>query len=155
MKVLLLSFILIFVSASGFAFRGGSGTVGPGNPAAIFCDQVGGEVKILRTPKWHEYSVCLLGEAIVETFTLYSHVYKPNSQMAINVYLEGSMHPAPNGEEYCLHVDGQVEVMRDSQGHSVRLCQFSDGSLIEAETLFRGPLSPKNQKLNEFLKSLK
>lgn len=151
-KVLVMS-ILTFVSAVGFAY-GGSGTVGVGNPAASFCEDVAKGTSVLVTTNRGQILLCELKGARVDQWTLYRELDLQINQKALAVFM---LHPKPNltgtaeaAVRYCEQVNGVPKPGSTSTGNTV-LCFFSDYSVIDAETLLRGPQAEENKMLVELL----
>lgn len=104
--------------------------------------------------------LCRIDEARVGALALFLHLHPERvSPFATEIYLE---HPkcesnnCQNAELYCEQVGGQVvksyrSSFGEPQNQSFKLCQFSDNSYIETETLWRGPGDPGNFKLNQIL----
>ncbi len=149
MKSVFLLSIITFAATLAFGV-GGSGTVGPGNPAAITCQQVGGKDLVIEDQNGNQSSLCAVGQAMIETWTLYREVKIQEQQQAIQVFLShpeakqfGSAHQA---KEYCKYVGGQSEDAKALlTNQMINLCNFPDGSQIEAITLWRGPQAESNQ----------
>lgn len=151
------AFVLSILSLlSSISFAGGAGTVGPGNPATIFCSGLEATSIPIKYSNGNEARLCAVGGAVVEEFTLMKELKYKVHQEALAVFAEHPHAQDFNGEnassQYCLEMGGTLEVVLDrSNDNSIDLCSFSDGSAIEVETLYRGPSSAKNKKLMKLL----
>lgn len=53
---------------------------------------------------------------------------------------------------YCQKAGGHYEIGALADGNQIGLCKFSDNSVIEAWTLWSGPMAPENAQLMNVLK---
>ena len=151
------SILSIFSFVSSLAVAGGAGTVGPGNPSAQLCSDLKGTTEYVKDQKGNDLALCVLDGAYVGQWTLFRHLKNKNHQLALEIF---SGHPeARNLDEanpagdYCTRVGGKISFGLDGDENKIGLCNFSDGSMIEAWTLLQGPKAPANKKLFQLIDS--
>lgn len=156
MKTMLIA-LMSLSTLSAFAHEGGGSTAGVPNPSGLLCKSLGGTGVPLKDKDGNEYSACAFGRAQIDSWTLYGNASR-RPQEAVETFLK---HPEvvlssgrsdgpigmPNpAAVYCTKVGGQLFMLEDADGQG-DFCKFSDGSMIEEWTLFRGPADTANAKL--------
>ncbi len=147
-----------------FDSEGGSSTVGPANPAAIMCVRVGGK-NISMESEAGALSFCQVGEAFIGNWTLFDafHAKYFNDEnieqsAAVSAYLSksesekilGTIAESPSIEQatsLCMQLGGYVITPLPTKKSLLLACRFSDNSIIELMTLFRGPKAKGNKVL--------
>ncbi len=155
MTKFLTGLLAIIALQNASALTGSEGTGGVGNPASIFCVSKSGKHEVV-TENAGQFSLCRIGTAAIEEWTL---LYSVKDQtIAAQVFMQ---HPTPTpvglcdaqhlAECYCREVGGALKVVNDLEQKEVKLCRFSDNSIIETTTLFLGPDHESNLILVEIL----
>ena len=122
------------------------------NPSSLFCGEVGGTQK-------PGMEGCYFGlESGIGAWTLWRHFHEKNEkQMAVEAYfgrLKKTTPAGPTLEQSCNSFGGKFKLERPTDGGIAQpICEFSDGSEIDADTLKNGPEHAKNSKLTKLLSS--
>lgn len=142
-----LTFLLISTMLYLNANAGGGSSIGPANPASVTCERLGGGWRILEDAGQNQWGFCQFGNAVIEQWTLYRHRTE-SASLATKAFLRADstpMNPSlPNpADRKCGFLGGQVKRWSGSLGYPttspVILCQFYDGSIVDAWALVRGP----------------
>ena len=115
---------LIFTTLLITAFQaqaGGGSSVGPGNPASINCEKLGGQIEIINTPQGQ------VGMCNVEEWLLFREMYARGLTKDHHYGPGGMPNPASVN---CLDVGGTVRIVNEPNGQ-VGYC------IVEEWTLFR------------------
>jgi putative hemolysin len=158
-KRVAISLAMLAVSAPA-AMAGSSSSGGVPNPASAWCEGNGGKLALIDS-ELGTIGVCTLDRAIVEEWTFYRATGSNGTTLAteafarrlhlLDLFSAESLAQLPNpASVYCGKVGGNVEILRTSEGE-VGFCKFSDNSMIEEWTLFRGPAAEGNEKLAHLL----
>ena len=91
--------------------------------------------------------LCRFGEAAISAESFSLHL-KGESSRALDAYLKSS------SGSLCANSNGSPFVSKDSNGREFHLCEFSDGSYIEASTLERGSAHILNEALTKALEKV-
>ncbi|GIL18685.1 MAG: hypothetical protein BroJett040_24360 [Oligoflexia bacterium] len=141
MKNRILFFAGILLSTQVFAM---------GNPAAVFCEDVArGEYVIHSDAKGNQSGVCVIGEAVVSGWTLFSASRldkegNPKTEKAkINLAMKALIQ-----QKTCVQAKGRVQKLVGDNNQVLLMCNFSDNSSISVDTL---KLDKGNQSRNEVL----
>lgn len=163
LRAIQITFILGAGLASN-AFAGGSSTVGPGNPIAIYCVKSGG--------KYSPAGYCSFGKANINVWTLRTdsptiavtqffnatenHAKEEEAARNGHANIDYASFPAP--EVYCRALGGKINFLtklddsETDQVQGIETCLFSDQSEIGISTLFKGDIDPENSELARVLK---
>jgi putative hemolysin len=109
------------------------------NPLAIFCEKEGGKYEQVFAPNG-AFGLCSFGAGKIGAKAFYEYA-QGKAPLAVHSFFEG-------GE--C----GKEAVVKYENGADVSVCEFSDGTVIEAQTLARGAKAKANAKLSRALKWL-
>ena len=152
-----LSFILF---TSSFLHAGGSSIVGPGNPAALFCERDGG-VLVRYSIQQNQSALCDFSNPATNEDSLaavgqqsYYRWAQKHSIKSIEAYFKSSLKKNQTESEssiiqYCEQSEGAITLVKiHSNDKNLLLCEFSDHSQIDALTLFRGHEHLKNFNLS-------
>lgn len=139
------------VKAEGGGISGG----GPANPIPpTYCQDHGGTIEAVDIVGSATFNYCRIDRALLEMFTLFDAVTNKHPSLATAAFLKhqvidglcGSQPSCPNpADVYCEKLGARVLPASES------LCLFSDGSVVEAWTLFYGPQSDGYQRLATLL----
>lgn len=120
--------------------EGGKESSGIPNPAAVYCKEKGGTSVMLQSNQG-ELGFCEFDRGLIGQWTLLHN--RQEQTEAARLFLQ---HPeievSVNGNPasiYCEKLNGKVEILKDQDGNEWGVCRFSDRSVIEEWTLFRGP----------------
>lgn len=138
MRVLLLSFVM---TLSGAAFAANS------NPWMRVCRIDQGLFLDLQGDQ--EYVMCFFDNAGVGAEDFFKFKTKVGLTQALQAYKNRSS--SVDADQICEQTGAKAVQGSDSQGQVFDVCQFKDGSLIEAVTLWQGPGAPENEKLDQAL----
>ncbi|MBO9666460.1 MAG: hypothetical protein J7501_06560 [Bdellovibrio sp.] len=135
----ILSFLLCSFLLNAQAHSAGPIVIsGTGNPAAVFCDKVRGQLVVVESDK-QKTTFCAIGKAMVGQWALLSAVVHHSYRQAIEGLLNSSSCEAGDG----VIVNGQ----RQDNGSQISFCEYPDNSIIELETLRGGAQARQNQPL--------
>jgi len=140
-KSILLSFSLISIV-------GATSAAAMPNPAAKYCNDVGGQLEIVKLHTGDQTGLCTLGQASIEEWTLFRRKRLGTLSQAVSAFCK-SRAPNSGGEGYgiqignpasqnCSEQGGSLEIAIDRSGNEMGICKFGDKSSIEEWTLFRG-----------------
>jgi putative hemolysin len=159
MKSLASLTLLSLAILANTAIAGSTSSVGPANPAAVFCVEVGGNLAGVNDTEGNQYSLCDIDDGKIGDWTLFLSLWRESGsweqQQAVAAFL---LHPPlsgdnggtdPNGPigaigmpnpswQYCSQLGG-TNTPAFADGEEINMCQFPDGSSIEAWTLLAGP----------------
>lgn len=127
LKTIALSLVLL-TSTSAFAFR---------NPQMRACLLAQGSFMIINTPN-DQIGLCKIGLSYVGAIDLL------NKDAQIEVPF--SLYNYKRGLQVC--ADRNLLTLTMFDGQKLDVCYYSDGSLIDLETLNSGKNDPRNQLLN-------
>lgn len=118
-------------------------------PAENFCKEYGGILKSFKTKDDTSIATCVMGVAKIELLTLYN----AKQTKAVEVFMTGGIPSGSDGPHlgnpasiFCEVNGGESRVALDENGE-FSYCQFTDKSMMEEWTLFKGLQSPDNEKL--------
>jgi putative hemolysin len=155
MKTLTFTTLAFLVATLPAFARGGSSTVGPGNPAAIFCENEGGRLESTHT-RLGDDALCRFGERSAIPQWTFFRAKNGGGEKAVDVFLNpkavkvGVMgNPA---SLYCLAQGGKTSIESLEDGTQIGICRFEDRSGIEEWTLFRGVNDATNAELVKALR---
>jgi hypothetical protein len=131
MKSLALALTLLLVSNSSFATR---------NPQIRACVSVGGQFFVVDA-EFDEVGLCRIDAALVGSIDIL------NRDSGIEVPL--SLFNYKKGVKSCSSQN--LTTLYTFEGESIYVCQYSDGSILDVETLTTGKNSPRNFELNKVL----
>lgn len=131
MKKLLIASAVIFSTATTFAIR---------NPQIRACYTAGGQFFVLNTED-DQIGVCKLGLSLVGAIDIL------NKDSRIEVPL--SLSHYKRGIQVCQAQN--VTTLVTFEGEELTFCQYSDGSLIDIETVASGKNNERNAVLNKVL----
>lgn len=131
MKSFVLALTLLLVSNSSFATR---------NPQIRACATVGGQFFVVNST-FDEIGLCRIDAALVGAIDIL------NRDSGIEVPL--SLNNYKKGVKYCSTQN--LTTLYTFEGEPIYVCQYSDGSILDVETLTTGKDSPRNQELNKVL----
>ncbi|GIL17233.1 MAG: hypothetical protein BroJett040_09840 [Oligoflexia bacterium] len=126
--------ISIFCSLQVFAYS---------NPLIRICRINSGlftEISV-EQPASDKLPFCQFGQALVGSLSILEFQTEGRTSEALRAYKNSADCEISGGST----LQGSADLL------PVTFCQFSDGSVIEAETLRGGPQSPHNQMLNQVL----
>lgn len=135
MKILFLSSFLL-LSSLAWAQK---------NPLIRVCNQNQGEFRVLD-PEHGELAVCYFGSAAIGALDLVEN-RQGHQKKSVQAFLTST-----GNQSSCADFSAEEVSGSDSDGHEYNLCQFSDKSLIDQQTLFDGPDSSQNKRLTAILK---
>jgi putative hemolysin len=122
-KTLLLGHGLLFLTlATGtqaHAFGGGS-SIGPANPASVFCEDLGGELTIAKDPNGGEYGICNIEEWSLFRQMSARGLVKPHRYPGV-----GMPNPASVN---CEDIGGQLTIKESERGQ-YGICQVEEWTL--------------------------
>ncbi|MBF0209240.1 MAG: DUF333 domain-containing protein [Oligoflexia bacterium] len=137
------------------------------NPASKNCVRLGGTLTIVKLQgndgrfNGGEIGICFFGRGIIEEWTLFRYVVSGKEQKAVHVYFnpaevgvadDSSVVGIPSpAAKYCQEQGGKSVTVIDQVGAQSSLCEFSDRSMIDEWTLFRGFKDEVNKKLTAVL----
>ncbi|RZA06953.1 MAG: DUF333 domain-containing protein [Proteobacteria bacterium] len=137
------------------ALAGGSSTVGPGSPAAIFCLAEGGTLQTVNSPRGQS-GLCTFGErGSISDWTFFREKNGRGEQAVEAFFRPLPMRVGPLGNPsatFCESQNGKIEIVKTREGSELGLCTFADNSSIEAWTLLRGPTHAANAALVNVLR---
>jgi putative hemolysin len=110
------------------------------NPQIRICRQLGGEFVAANTDT-DQIGLCRFGQAYIGSIDLVRFVDK-SSPDSIETYTNNIQSCEPYAQTK------QVQIL---QGPCLNVCVFSDGSIIESQTLSNGRQNFNNAKLNKAL----
>ena len=113
------------------------------NPLMRTCRLEQGLFWIVYAPH-QELPLCFFGEAAIGAEALHGYKHGGGAVLAVEAYKKST-------GATCEQVGAVTVVGQDSKKATFTVCQFSDGTLIEKNTLLRGPGSVVNQDLNRSL----
>ena len=113
------------------------------NPMMRTCMRVQGQFWIVYGQD-QELPRCLMGAAGIGAEALMSFKNGNGNFLSVRAYKQGS-------GSNCEQAGAVTVVGQDSDKVSFEVCQFSDGSLIERQTLLRGKGSVENRELDRAL----
>lgn len=136
------------------------------NPASVYCVNSGGTILALADALGKELGLCQFGRAGTEEWTLFRaaslgesvqavQAFKSIGRIGLSSAANDRQPPAglPNPSAVtCIDKTryyGSLKAVTD--GSEISTCSFSDGSTIEAWTLFYGPFDPANLDLSKAL----
>lgn len=131
MKKLLIVSAVIFSTATAFAFK---------NPQIRACYTVGGQFLVINTED-DQIGLCKIGNSLVGAIDIL------NKDSRIEVPL--SLSHYKRGIQVCKSQN--ITTLVTFEGEEVTFCQYSDGSLIDIETVASGKNSERNTVLNNVL----
>ena len=111
------------------------------NPQILRCHALNGEFFVANTES-DQFGFCSFGEAIIGTIDLLRYADNVNDVLSIEAYINNVKDCEPFG---------QLIDVKKPNGPTLVMCSFTDGSLIENQTLSLGQTSEKNKKLNQAL----
>ena len=123
-------------------------------PAAKVCADFGGTSSVVKSEAGSDVRLCSFGRGIVgeESF------FRAKQAKAFAIFLSPPPAPAPTGDprktpsgqnpssRKCQQAGGRTVIVREPVG-DFSVCEFSDHSIIEEWTLFRGRLDDLNKLL--------
>jgi putative hemolysin len=125
------------------------------NPASVACSQNGGK-------SFSGMELCFFGASGIQEFTLFRY-QSGDRQAAVDAFLaktssepgldQTSIVSVPSIEKICKTAGGKLEIQRQPDGYRPRIpgvyivCNFSDGSAIDALALYKGSKHPDNADL--------
>jgi hypothetical protein len=131
MKSFVLALTLLLISNSSFATR---------NPQIRACVTVGGQFFVVNS-EFDEVGLCRINTALVGSIDIL------NRDSGIEVPL--SLFNYKKGVKSC--ATQNLTTLYTFEGESIYVCQYSDGSILDVETLTTGKESPRNLELNKVL----
>lgn len=131
MKSFVLALTLLLVGNSSFATR---------NPQIRACVTVGGQFFVVNS-EFDEIGICRIDSALVGAIDIL------NRDAGIEVPL--SIFNYKKGVKSCSSQN--LTTLYTFEGESIYVCQYSDGSILDVETLTTGKDSPRNQELNKVI----
>lgn len=114
------------------------------NPLMRTCRRENGLFWIVYAPN-QELPLCFFGDAAIGAEALHGYKFGGGTVLAVDAYKKST--GATCEQAGAVTVAGQ-----DSEKATFEVCQFSDGTLVEKNTLLRGPGSPANGDLNRALR---
>ncbi len=111
------------------------------NPQIRQCHLLNGEFFVANTES-DQFGFCQFGEAIIGTIDLLRYADNDNDVFSIQAYKNNTKDCEPFG---------QLVDVKKPNGPVITMCSFTDGSLIENQTLSLGKDSEKNKKLSDAL----
>ena len=119
------------------------------NPLIRVCHADAGQFWIVHTLNQDEVPLCLFNSAGVgaEAFML----YKTNQQVPQSIAAYFMSHQNSDLEQICSDFCAEKVITSDSTANSDFICQFADGSVVEAKTLFLGPGQVETKVLDHAL----
>lgn len=135
MKTMIVLF-LTFISLASFA----SPTV---------CRNYGGTGETLRTntPKYSYIDLCRFGTSGIEALTLDTYVKHQSGAYVVQKYIANRVYWPKD----CVASGGWIITALDSKDDKIKLCEFQDGSMMEARTFGLGIDAPENMRMNQVL----
>lgn len=119
------------------------------NPQIRHCHALNGEFFVADSDA-DQFGFCKFGQAIIGTVDLLRYLDDGSEDGTDNRADVLSIQAFTNNVQAC-EPYGQLLQIKKPQGASLSVCQFTDGSLIEINTLLLGRHSEKNCKLSEAL----
>jgi putative hemolysin len=95
--------------------------------------------------------LCRFGKAAIGAAAFAEYKWNGTQSDAVTVYMNQNQSSDPGS--VCSENGGSDVSATDSNGRTWALCAFSDGSVIETNTLARGTASAANSALNRALKN--
>lgn len=96
-----------------------------------------------------DLELCRFGEASVSSETFFLTLVEKQSTQAVGTFFDAAA--AGN----CEYAGGEILEAVDYTGQLFRVCRFADGSIIEENTLRKGPKDRSNEELVRKLKRLR
>ena len=131
MKSFVLALTLLLVSNSSFATR---------NPQIRACVTVGGQFLVVNS-EFDQIGLCRIDSSLVGAIDIL------NSDSGIEVPL--SLYNYKKGVKSC--ASQNLATLYTFENEALYVCQYSDGSILDVETLTSGKDSARNQELNKVL----
>lgn len=128
-----LGLFVLFFSLSAFAE----------NPLMRACDLTDGEFHAVELEN-DQFGFCIYGSAMMDSFTILDQIFHSSKTLAAEAFEDGLS---------CEEANGYEVVGTDLEGLNFEICRFSDGSMIESETLQAGPQSVANTGLVKALQT--
>lgn len=120
------------------------------NPLQRTCLTSGGQFWIYGVGSPDQYPVCRFGLSEVGALDLLKQQEGLGVQ-SVSAFLSSASVP-PNRRS-CVELNARIQDVIDSEGVQKLFCFFTDGSLLERETLLKGPEHPDNKALKTVLES--
>lgn len=130
MRVLLLSFLMIFTAFAGLPARADK------DSWKQSCQKAQGIFSILKQDSG-ELPVCFFGEAAVGAESFAQVREEGQKIQSLNAYKKGRTMSVRGG--VCGAFDAELVTAKDAQGNLYNFCRFEDRSLMEETTLWLGP----------------
>lgn len=115
-----------------------------GNPMIRNCNIAGGEFVVVEVTDiltgYDQWALCKFGNAYVGALDV---MYFNNQTQTSESFTQYK-----NGAEVCT---GKIIESQILQGSTLEICQYSDDSIIEIQTLKKGLTNSDNKQLNNFL----
>jgi hypothetical protein len=131
MKSFVLALTLLLVGNSSFATR---------NPQIRACVTVGGQFFVVNSA-FDEIGLCRIDASLVGAIDIL------NRDSGIEVPL--SLYNYKKGVKSCSTQN--LTTLYTFEGEPIYVCLYSDGSILDVETLTTGKDSPRNQELNKVI----
>ena len=113
------------------------------------CRNYGGTGETLRTdtPKYSFIDLCRFGASGIEARTLDTYAKYQSGAYVVQKYIANRSYWPKD----CVASGGWIISALDSNDNKVRLCEFYDGSIMEAHTFGLGIDAPENMRMNQVL----
>jgi len=112
------------------------------NPQIRFCHQSAG-VFIVADTENDQVGLCRFSSAVIGALDLLNYQTTKTPVQSLHSYVDGIQSCEPYGENITITI---------VQGHTLQVCRFSDGSMIDMLTLLAGREASQNAALNKALK---
>lgn len=129
-KSAVIAFVLL-VSLSSFAYK---------NPQMRACYAVGGEFIVVNAPE-DQIGLCKLGLSLVGAIDILNKDAQIEVPFSLSSYKRGFQACASRN----------LRIFKTFEGEEIQVCHYSDGSVIDIETLASGKDSERNIELNRVL----
>jgi putative hemolysin len=165
MKTLALSLGLLSLSLGGCAGRQADVTAprvaerpivfgdGVPDPAEAKCSALGGDALGVARG---QVRLCRVDQAVIDDWTLFWATTSHDVGAAGKAFLAhrpiGAMIAGDPAASYCAAVGGTPLSLRDASGKAGGICKFDDDSIIDLQTLLRGPGEQGNLRLAALLR---
>jgi len=113
------------------------------NPQIRACRLTEGTFHVVALEE-DQFGFCEYGSAMMDSYSIFDSILESTQSLAVEAFLDSSE---------CTEAQGYVARGTDLEGKNFDICKFSDGSMIENETLEAGPQAGSNAQLMKALQS--
>jgi hypothetical protein len=114
-------------------------------PYARVCRTAGGQPWTVDFSGGNDLMLCRFGVAAIGAADFAELKWNGRETRSVREFLAST--PARSADAACANHGGDTQTATDSDGVGWQLCDFSDGSVVEVETLARGSSAASNASL--------